>query len=706
MTTVSHLRLRAARDRLIDLLGIGQTYPLPDLTVRQGQLTVAFNTTAKIPIEDSQPDVLYQLHYKQELVKRISTGDPIQAQGNGDRMLLETNPIQEDITFEIYAQKLRSGRSVYLHQTATVKVGLDTALKAWILNVPHLDPAGGNPTDAAPRLIDYRTKVAVEIERSQEGVDYDLVHFEQGENGQVLQVLSPEVEGKRDDIITLTTTQPILEDTDLRIRASKKFAPSENRPTQTALLDVILPLRVRANPELVVSVDPGPILDFNQGAKIKIAQTQKSVTYQLYLCPIPDRDFIRRSVPEAEVIKVSVEGEPEVQVPKPPWVHSWTLPAGYVAPGEAQPGSGGELQLQLSPLTRDSLVIVQAQKAHRVTLEPQASLLPSAVQLKQATAVLVRPNPAPPLRLKVWLQAGQTDGRMELFDGQPGIFYHLRLDPDGPDLGLPAYFHRRSEGDETTNKGLGQLVIEVDYVITRPLSSSITGGSPAQTPPPPPLLETGPVSTGVALHIRAVKAQTRVAAPLTQPPQIPDGPDISPEDAIVAYGGKTRIRIKASRTREWYQLWLKGSPLNEPVKGTGQDRLLDTGPLTEDAALELLVRQPDEPIGVERVLPVLVLVRPNPTLQASPTAAVIDANSAAQIRISTSQTGVSYQLLADGNLVRDPVVGNGNMITLSTGPLSQETTFVIRAARVDRPDIFVDLDQQITVQVRPDNPPA
>jgi len=94
MATTTHIHLRAARDRLLDLLGIGQTYPLRDLAVRDEQLTVAFNTAAKVPIEDSQLDVLYQLHYDQTLVERTPAGEegagvPIEAQGTGDTIQLE-----------------------------------------------------------------------------------------------------------------------------------------------------------------------------------------------------------------------------------------------------------------------------------------------------------------------------------------------------------------------------------------------------------------------------------------------------------------------------------------------------------------------------------------------------------------------------------------------------------------------------------------
>ncbi len=703
----THIHVRDARDRLIDLLGIGQTYPLRDLTVRDEQLTVAFNTTAKIPIENSQQGVLYQLHHKHELVERTPAGKkgsglPIEVEGNGETILLETYKIQDDITFEILARKQHSGKEAYLHRTATVKVGLDTSLKAWVQAAPLLDPTNDSLT--APRIILYGMDVKVEIENSQEGVDYRLVYFKEVETGQAPQEVTLSVADERGDLHNIIlTTSPLYEDTDIRIRATKTFDPSERRATQTALLEAILPLKVRANPALPVSVEPSPIIDFNQPATIKIANTQRSATYQLYLRFIPDRDFVHQTIPDAEVIKVTVEGEPDVQVRQPVRDAIWIAPAGYVKWGEAQPGTGSELLLTTDALTDDSLIIVQAEKTHQVSPDPQtAQTISSSVQLEQAAAVLVRPNPAPPLRVKVLVAEGKTNGALYVFDGQPGIFYHFRRGPEGDDLGLPAYFHQRDDQDERMNKGLDQLTIGVDFVIARPWSPAAASANLAEVPPEPPLLETGPLPVDTTLHIRAVKAQTRVATPLNYTPQIPAGPEVGPEEAVVAYGAKTKIRIKASRAREWYQLLLNGSPLSDPVKGTGQDRLLDTGELNENTTFELLIRQPDEPIIMERVLPISVLVRPNPALQASAVAATVDYNTATRIQVAASQPGVSYQLLVGEKLVGEPVAGTGDTIALSTGPLTEETTFVIRATKVADPDISVDLDQQVTVQVRPE----
>lgn len=700
MPVRTHIHVRDARDRLIDLLGIGKTYPLRDLAVRDEQLTVPFNTAAKIPIETSQPGVLYLLHdTDNQLVKRVLEEEKqevaVETEGNGQTILLETPKTQEDITFKILARKLESGLEVYLHQTATVKVGLDTRLNAWILDVPWLDPSVETPKNTDPRIVDYGISVKVEIEHSQEGVDYRLVSISEGKEEIIFS--EDEVRGNLGNIVL--QSKPPYEDTDIRIRATKTFDPSENRESQTDLLDVVLLLKVRANPAMQVSVDPAPLIGYKQDAIIKIADTQRRAKYRLYLRTIPDRDFVHRAVPGSEVLKVSVQGEPDVQIRKPERPEVWQEPEDYQPMGDFQAGSGGELQTKINALTGDSLIIIQAVKEHQAAIEDQ--FIQSAVQLEQAAAVLVHPDPVPALRLRVPVAGEETAGTTQVFDGQPGVFYYFRLDPEGNDLGLPAYFHKRDDRDKAVNKGLGQLKLEVDLVVAVDLPTSKIHESTrlAEVPPEPPLLETGRLPTDTTLHIRAVKAQTRVATSLDHIAQIPSGPEAHPEEAVVDHGAKTRIRIKASRAKEWYQLLLNGNPVGEAIEGTGSDLFLKTGELEEDTAFELLVIQPDEPIVVERVLGFTVLVRPDTTLSVTAIASEVEKNAATEIRVDASQLDVRYQLLADGKPIGNSVDGNGDAILLLTGPITEDTTFVIRATRITDTDISVELDQQVSVAV-------
>src|SRR5215212_3749930 len=96
------IQVRDARDRLIDLLGFGKTYPLRDLEISDDQLMVAFNTTAKIAVPNSQKDVIYQLFLITYATDGTSTAKAASAEvrGTGGEILLETaNKIQDDISY-------------------------------------------------------------------------------------------------------------------------------------------------------------------------------------------------------------------------------------------------------------------------------------------------------------------------------------------------------------------------------------------------------------------------------------------------------------------------------------------------------------------------------------------------------------------------------------------------------------------------------
>jgi hypothetical protein len=152
------------------------------------------------------------------------------------------------------------------------------------------------------------------------------------------------------------------------------------------LLDARLYLKVIANPVLAVSVDPQPILDYRQGAAIKIADTQKSVEYRAYLRRIADADFVHGDAGGADLVTVPVPGWPDVQVQKPPptapdaW-RRWQTPVGYAPLGDAPvPGTGWPLRLPIPSLTDDSLIIIQALKQHRVDASnPASAIITSAV---------------------------------------------------------------------------------------------------------------------------------------------------------------------------------------------------------------------------------------------------------------------------------------------------------------------------------------
>ncbi|MCX7111498.1 MAG: hypothetical protein NTX45_15505 [Proteobacteria bacterium] len=99
-------QLRDARDRLINLLGIGQTYPLADVAFAvEGQWNVSNNSpliygdSISIKIDYPQSGVYYQLVDANG--NTLSTGNPIF--GNQSSMTLTTGPLYENQTIHIQA---------------------------------------------------------------------------------------------------------------------------------------------------------------------------------------------------------------------------------------------------------------------------------------------------------------------------------------------------------------------------------------------------------------------------------------------------------------------------------------------------------------------------------------------------------------------------------------------------------------------------
>ncbi len=597
MSAMTQILLRAARDRVVDLLGIGETYPLQDVPVSADRLTVAINMTAKISIDPGQSDVSYTLRdHDDKTVSSDSTG-------TGAETILVTPSIKDDQTFRIFASKVEafsSGikRQDYLTQVAEVKVGLDTTLKAYIdiRTAPLLNPQTDSGAPADPRIADYGSNVAVNVEQSQEGVDYSLVVI--SPSGETV-VSQKDVRGNLATVV-LTST-PVQEDTQFRVRATKRFDPSEGRPTQTALLDSIMPLMVRANTGFAVSVQPSPT-PYQKDATIAIAASQKTVSYRAYVHTLADTEFVYGAPSAANLLPVG----DDVQVPSPPWtISALNLPPGFTAQGDYQSGTGSALNLTIPAVGEDSLVIIEARKLHG------SANTPSSVQLRQAALVLVQPNPNPSLALEATVKGNALPGPLMVAGGQPGVFYYFRVGNAGTEIVPPAYSHKVDASDPTTNKGLNQLRLGVDFVLERdPQGATTTPRS--QTPPPPPLLDLGPQALGISLFVRAMKARTRVSVPLTQTAQLPSLPVIKLEQDTVPSGSAAKIIIVASVKGENYQPFLTdGTPVKDAQDGTGADLNFVTSPLTQDTTLLVRVRQPGTTgISVTRTLSLTVTVKP------------------------------------------------------------------------------------------------
>jgi hypothetical protein len=474
---------------------MGQTYPVQDLAVEGEQLTVSFDQPSSFEVEPGQKDVCYQLYEGDNPVQ-----PPCSAVGTGEETAISGPIITKDKVFRILASKIdRLARNAFLFETAAVKVGLNTALRTWFPNLPRLHPDITNPSDSDPCIADYGSSVEVRVASSQLGARYQLSYV--GRDG--VEILTRPADGTGSDLSLFT--DPMEEDAQIRVVASRTFDPSEGRPDLREFLGVVLTLAVRANPSLNVSVDGTPLVDPTAPAAVTIAASQPSATYRAYVRTLVDASFEIDASPGADLLTVSVPASLDVAahdvfVHNPPWFPQWQDLQGFGPQGEPVPGTGGNLTITLGPLHEDSIVVIQAWKSHPAVMPGE-----SAVPLKQAIVILARPDAVPGLALDVSPDTDGASGAMLVSNGQRGVFYYFRQVDGADPIGLPAYFHRLDEQGQTGYRGVGQLRIGMDFVIAR------------LPPPDSPIVDIAPLPPNGRLSVNAVWARTGVdwAAPRT-----------------------------------------------------------------------------------------------------------------------------------------------------------------------------------------------
>ncbi len=625
-----HLRVRDSRDRLIDILGFGETSPVRDVPVLVDQLVVPLNLSAKIPIEETQPDTVYKLWHRtdDQQIDRAS-GVPAQELGNDATIHIESPSMIEDDSYRIRAVKTTTGRWAYLHHIAEIKIGLDIYLRAWIRSGELLDPSVDVAGETDPRIVDHGSEVEVEIASSQEGVDYRLVLVD---GDDVIELSQNDVRGTLGTIVLVS--KPVTDDMDIRILATRTFDPSENLDPQSDLLEVVLPLRVRAHAGLAVSVTPGIIIDYQGDATVVIEDSQPGVDYRLYARMIPDRDFVY--APGDGILEIPTEGDRVVFIKRPAEA-SQELDreagrASFEPIGAAVRGDGENLSIGLGELAEDSMVLIEARKEH---LDRDGAERPSTALLHQSPTILVRPNPAPALRFEVIVDSDHTRGAVQVSGGQAGVYYYLRETLDGDDLGRPAYFHKRDYDDPDENKGIGQLAIGVDGAIRRAhwtrlampampgvgaaeLGDTLMIGemrtvrsmareTRARSAPLSPIVLTPELAVGAALHAHAVKAMTGLSAAVSKTGRIAALPAISVDDVSADEVRNVRILIAESKAGDSYQVMRNGAAIGPTRSGDGQELSFPIPPPARESVFDLVVSRPaDTGLAVVRVARITV----------------------------------------------------------------------------------------------------
>ncbi|MFO0576843.1 MAG: hypothetical protein U1A78_22810, partial [Polyangia bacterium] len=486
--TVRAIELRGARDRLIDVLGLGETYPLADTSVTARQLTVDYGEAAALLIDPSQSDVRYELYEGDVAVMPLRAID-----GTGGLIELGGPTIREDHTYRIRAYKRdRPERQLFLSQKATVKIGLRRDVPVTFQGISPDAP-----------LVDYGSQVTVKLQQTQSGVSYWLI------DPSGAQVSMARAIGNGGEITLLS--KPLLEDTVLRIEGRREFDASENRDPLDIILSATQAIAVRANPAVTAVVSTGAmdssvISDYAGAATLTLMGSQKSVIYSAYARPLLDAEILPTSPGgSTTVLTVPVSATAAVYVPRP--ARTDAAPTGFTQLAQAA-GTDGTLQLTLSPIRDDLVVVVQAQKQHAAVLG-----LRSELQLVQAAVVLVRPSPVPGLALTLTPSEDGTSGTLLVEGGEPGVFYRFLRDDETAELGLPAYVQKLDDSTIASglnlNKGVGQVRVSTDLVVARDQALGGTAPDLSRLLPLPPSVTISPLPQGT-VKVLAQKARTQV----------------------------------------------------------------------------------------------------------------------------------------------------------------------------------------------------
>jgi hypothetical protein len=353
---------------------------------------------------------------------------------------------------------------VYLNQIVSIKSGIDTSLKV------EFKPDATQVASGNEIVTNYDSRVSVHIFDSQEGISYKLVTGP--ENNRIS--LSDPQKGNR-DTISLTSSAGFKEDTPLNILAYRT-----SNWHVSGLLDTNLFVKVRPNPAVTINLQP-VIIDYGSASSLTLVGPQTTAGYRLYKREVVAAEYVSSGA--AGRIQIHSDEGRDVFIKAPEKISDWNSPDGFILVDEFKE-NGGKLAVSTGPLLEDSLFIVRATKTENG----------QTLQLDQALAVLVRPNPAPVVSVQQATVNSGTPGMVTVSGTQKGVSYQLRRDADDTPVNLPGY--------DLADRGIETVRLEVDLVVEE-------RGDPLL------LLPTGPITAATTFNIRASKILTGVSAELS-----------------------------------------------------------------------------------------------------------------------------------------------------------------------------------------------
>jgi len=472
-------RLRIERDYILDLLAqnkenypvkgvpkpdisedntpYGIAYPLRDIPVSEN-VFVDFDENGQglIRIFYPQKNVTYVLanRYKELIIPSIEkAGDIPDGEINGIPYVHMLTPldITEEQTYYIRAEK-RSDLSlpyVYLKKRVRVRIGIGDIQ----VIIPQPE-------------INYGSQATVHLIGTQAGVDYLLFDGDE-------QITPVSIDGDPLQTISIQTEKigGFTDDTTIIAKGSQDGTNWENVGSAE--------LRVRANPNLPILVQPAELEYGNMPGIISVEstnenQTQSSVTYTLYSIEINDRLFVHQKNPENRPSEEAMHEIPHSFGTALLQLYTTTnIPDIETAFTEINTqniqNSGDTVSFNTSSLSlsEDTLYVVVASKqGHDVPVV----LHNQSTSFVHMGASLILPNPASVATVDPQPVTSGNRGAVILSSPQPGVKYFLRV---GEIDHAPVFYHD-IDAQSPRRDGVGFSKIEVDSVSGSPYQAPLT----------------------------------------------------------------------------------------------------------------------------------------------------------------------------------------------------------------------------------------
>jgi gliding motility-associated-like protein len=200
-------------------------------------------------------------------------------------------------------------------------------------------------------------------------------------------------------------------------------------------------------------------------------------------------------------------------------------------------------------------------------------------------------------------------------------------------------------------------------------------------------LPTGALNSTTTFNVLAIKVGCSLPLTATATVTVLGNIDpslvVSAQASPICEGSGTNILVDNSVNGVTYQLRddADDSLVGVAIGGTGGTISLPTGILSTSKVFNILASNGTCSIELSSTVSVNVDINPDPTLAVVAALDPLCVGGSTSITISSSETGVSYQLRndSDNSLIGTPVAGNGGQLDLPTGVLNATITFNVLA---------------------------